>query len=106
MAPEGAIRLGPVTGRIRPAAPGAWPRWRQGERRVFTAHLTSLRAVHDEGLYSWLPYGRVAEYVGDVGAADLGVFLKGYVDGWIPDGWITLSHRCQPGAWGCRGDGQ
>ncbi|QKV93010.1 hypothetical protein HUT19_15635 [Streptomyces sp. NA02950] len=91
MAPPGGIRLGAVTGRIRPTAPGTWPRRRQGERRIFTAHLTARGAVHDTAVaLVWLPYARVAERVGGVGAADLDLFLKGYVGGWIPDGWITL----------------
>ncbi|MEU8870174.1 hypothetical protein AB0D24_03260 [Streptomyces javensis] len=89
MAPAGAIRLGAVTGRI--PAPGPLPQ-PQGERRVFTGHVTSPGALPGTGMpLTWLPYAQVTAYIGDLGVTDLGLFLQGYVDGWIPDGWITLT---------------
>ncbi|MBL1101923.1 hypothetical protein [Streptomyces coffeae] len=91
MAPAGAIRLGAVTGRVPAPASGAtWPR-RQGERRIFTGHVTSLCALPGADMpLTWLPYAQVAACIGDLGVTDLGLLLQGYVDGWIPDGWITL----------------
>ncbi|MGW2009755.1 hypothetical protein [Streptomyces nigrescens] len=90
MAPAGAIRLGAVTGRIPAAAPGAMP-WRRGGRRIFTGHVTSPGALYDAGVpLVWLPYSQVTEISAGLGAADLALFLEGYVGGWIPDGWITL----------------
>ncbi len=90
MAPAGAIRLGTVTGRIPTAASGAWPQ-RRGGRRVFTSHAASPGALRGVGVpLVWLPYAQVADWVTGLGVGDLGLFLEGYVDGWIPDGWITL----------------
>ncbi len=39
---------------------------------------------------AWLPYPQVAGHVSHLAIPDLGLFLEGYVEGWIPDGWITL----------------
>ncbi|KAK1185268.1 hypothetical protein B7755_048630 [Streptomyces sp. NBS 14/10] len=91
MAPAGAIRLGAVTGRIPAPAPGNSLRPEQGERRIFTGHVTSPGGLPGAAVpLVWLPYAQVAEHVADLGVADLGLFLQGYVGGWIPDGWITL----------------
>lgn len=91
MAPAGAIRLGAVTGRIPAPAPGNSPRRGHGERRIFAGHVASPGALLGADVpFVWLPYAQVAECVGDLGVADLGLFLQGYVGGWIPDGWITL----------------
>ncbi|WP_277348172.1 hypothetical protein [Streptomyces zingiberis] len=38
----------------------------------------------------WVSYAQAAGYAADMGIADLGLFLEGYVEGWIPDGWISL----------------
>ncbi|MEU9385606.1 hypothetical protein AB0D38_33630 [Streptomyces sp. NPDC048279] len=35
---------------------------------------------------------QVASQIAALGIPDLGMFLEGYVEGWIPDGWITLDH--------------
>ncbi|MFE9060932.1 hypothetical protein [Streptomyces violaceusniger] len=89
MAPAGAIRLGAVTGRIRAAAPGTTPQ--RGGRRIFTSHVASSGALRGVGVpLVWLPYAQVAELAAGLEVVDLGLFLEGYVDGWIPDGWITL----------------
>lgn len=91
LAPAGAIRLGAVTGRIPAAAPGASLRRGQRERRLFTGHVTSPGALHDAAVpLVWLPYAQVAELALGLGIAELGLFLEGYVGGWIPDGRITL----------------
>lgn len=37
-----------------------------------------------------LPYRQVDEHVGHLAIPSLALFPEGYVDGWIPDGWITL----------------
>lgn len=90
MAPAGAIRLGVVTGRIPAPSPRARPQQRGG-RRIFTGHVTSPAALHDAGRpLVWLPYTQVPACSLALGAAELGLFLEGYVGGWIPDGWITL----------------
>lgn len=91
MAPEGAVRLGAVTGRIPSRTPGAPTRRSEGERRLFTGHITAPGALPELAVpLARLPYTRVAEHVGNVGTRELGLFLQGYVEGWIPDGWITL----------------
>ncbi|MFI5887991.1 hypothetical protein [Streptomyces sp. NPDC051554] len=95
MTPGGgsAVRLGTVTARIPPAVPGAGMPQLTGERGLFTAHTRNpdgLSPPPDVTRLVWLPYPQVAGHVGHLHIPDLGRFLEGYVDGWIPDGWITL----------------
>ncbi|MFJ9410505.1 hypothetical protein [Streptomyces sp. NPDC101393] len=90
MAPAGAIHLGAVTGRIPAAASGSRPQ-RRGGRRIFTGHAASPGALCDVGVpVVWLPYNQITDHIGHLAVGDLRLFLEGYVDGWIPDGWITL----------------
>ncbi|WP_328690382.1 hypothetical protein OHA74_14555 [Streptomyces phaeochromogenes] len=94
MAPPGVIRLGKVTARVPVVAPDASPQQRYAERRVLTAHAASPGELHpvddDAACLEWHPYTQVAALVAHLATPDLDVFLRGYVDGWIPDGWITL----------------
>ncbi|MGW2280216.1 hypothetical protein [Streptomyces sp. NPDC001770] len=39
---------------------------------------------------AWWPLTEVALLEHRVFPRELGTFLTGYVEGWIPDGWITL----------------
>ena len=92
MAPAGALRFGKVTGRIPTVAENgsAQPR---AERRLFTAHVPAPDDPHapEDGPHLvWCPYGDVAAEIAHLAIADLDLFLQGYVEGWIPDGWITL----------------
>ncbi|MBM4795337.1 hypothetical protein HXP44_25575 [Streptomyces sioyaensis] len=64
---------------------------RRGGRRIFTSHAVSPGALRGVGVpLVWLPYAQVADLVTGLGGVDLGLFLEGYVDGWIRDGWIAL----------------
>ncbi|MER6081257.1 hypothetical protein [Streptomyces sp. NPDC001833] len=88
-----AVSLGPVTGRIPQAAHGAGAGQLIGEQRLFTAHTRhadSLSPPPGAARLVWLHYSQVAGHVGHLHIPDLGLFLEGYVDGWIPDGLITL----------------
>ncbi|MEV0113259.1 hypothetical protein AB0H77_08410 [Streptomyces sp. NPDC050844] len=38
----------------------------------------------------WMPHNEAAEAVSALGIPDLDLFIEGYVNGWIPDGRITL----------------
>ncbi len=92
MAPAGALRFGKVTGRIPAVAPDA-RRQLRAERRLFTAHVPAPGDLHppwDGVQLVWVPYGEAAAQVAHLAIADLDAFLQGYVEGWIPDGWITL----------------
>ncbi len=92
MAPAGALRFGKVTGRIPAVAPGNAAQQR-AERRLFTAHAPApddLHAPADGAQLMWLPHGDAAAQVTHLAIADLDLFLQGYAEGWIPDGWITL----------------
>ncbi|MEV7392594.1 hypothetical protein [Streptomyces sp. NPDC091215] len=87
------VCLGTVTARIPPAAPGGRTPHAQGERRLFTAHTaTAHRQQPDGNGLMWIAHTHVASHVSALGIPDLGLFLGGYVEGWIPDGWITLDH--------------
>ncbi|NEC86412.1 hypothetical protein [Streptomyces sp. SID12501] len=92
MTPAGVLRLGRVTGRI-PAAAQCAPARRRAERRLFTAHVSSPDVLHapwDGTQLAWLPHGDAAAQLAHLAIADLDLFLQGYLQGWIPDGWITL----------------
>ncbi|MGW1169926.1 hypothetical protein [Streptomyces sp. NPDC002550] len=88
----GALRFGKVIGRI-PAAGRNSAAQQRAQRRLFTAHVPAPGDLHppwDRAQLLWFPYGEVAAQTADLAIADLGAFLEGYVEGWIPDGWITL----------------
>jgi len=92
MALSGRLRFGKVTGRI-PAAGRDSAGQQCGERRLFTAHVPEpgdLHAPADGTHLVWLPYDEAAAQVAHLTITDLDAFLEGYVEGWIPDGWITL----------------
>ncbi|MFB8176034.1 hypothetical protein ACFC8N_08135 [Streptomyces sp. NPDC055966] len=92
MAPAGVLRFGKVTGRIS-AAGGGSAEQQRAQRRLFTAHAPAPVDLHppwDRGQLLWLPYSEVAAQVAGLAIGDLDAFLEGYVEGWIPDGWITL----------------
>jgi hypothetical protein len=40
--------------------------------------------------YAWHPLANVEDEKFDVHPCELGPFLRGYIEGWIPDGVITL----------------
>jgi hypothetical protein len=60
---------------------------------VFTAHTgfpeKRSAAIGDDPV-RWFPFRQVASEDAYLGIPELALFLEGYVDGWIPDGWITL----------------
>lgn len=92
MAPAGTLRFGKVTGRIPAAAPCGQAR-RRAERRLFTAHVSSQDALHAPWggtRLVWFPRGDASAQLAHLTITDLDLFLQGYVQGWIPDGWITL----------------
>lgn len=92
MAPAGTLRFGKVTGRIPAAEHGSTAKQR-AEHRLFTAHVPAPGDLHppwDGAQLLWSPYREAAEQVAHLSIADLDAFLQGYVEGWIPDGWITL----------------
>lgn len=92
MAPAGALRFGKVTGRIPAVAPGNSAQQR-AERRLFTTHAAArgdLHAPGDGAQLVWLLHGDAAAQMTHLAIADLDLFLQGYAEGWIPDGWITL----------------
>jgi hypothetical protein len=49
-----------------------------------------VRAYVAQALSRCSPHRQAAEQVAHLAIADLDAFLEGYVEGWIPDGWITL----------------
>jgi hypothetical protein len=88
------LRLGASVGRIdRRGAATAGPPW---SVRVFTVHVPDVLDLRrcgfgrDASAVLWVPYSKVGEFADDLGFASLGLFVVGYVEGWIPDGPITL----------------
>ena len=92
MAPAGGLRFGHVTGR-NPAAGRGSAAQQRVERRLFTAHVPASGDLHppqEDTHLVWSPYGEAAAQLAHLAIADLDAFLQGYVEGWIPNGWITL----------------
>ncbi|KNB50256.1 hypothetical protein AC230_26700 [Streptomyces caatingaensis] len=91
--PATALHLGDLVGRVEATLPdgGAEPR---REARLFLAHLGSPRPCPARSRCSepieWVPHTEVAQVIASLGIPELGAFIEGYVDGWIPPGWITL----------------
>ncbi|MFE3991552.1 hypothetical protein ACFXPW_07615 [Streptomyces goshikiensis] len=55
--------------------------------RVFTAHA-------EDGLrpaWLWIPWQQALGEVAHLGIPELQLFVEGYLDGWIPDGLISLT---------------
>lgn len=80
-------------GRFRAAEGAVGAGAHRSEARIFTGHVgpgVPLAHVQGGAELCWVPYRQVPLEVGHVGIPDLGLFLEGYVQGWIPDGWITL----------------
>ena len=93
LASPGVLRFGAVTGRAEVISLNGAARPRRPEAHIFTAHVRSASALNSAGgggALRWIPYGDAARAVHHLGIPDLGNFLDGYVNGWIPDGWITL----------------
>jgi hypothetical protein len=92
MAPAGGLRFGKVTGRI-PAAERGRAAQKRAERRLFTARVPTpgdLQSPWEGTQLVWFPYGEAAVQVAHLAITDRDALLEGYVEGWIPDGWITL----------------
>ncbi|MGQ4363558.1 hypothetical protein [Streptomyces sp. SAS_272] len=85
----------PVVGRVDPLSERGEP---CGMTRIFIARHSrmrrlSLRARTHSSLeadYVWHPLSDVEDEDFDVYPRELGSFLRGYLEGWIPDGVITL----------------
>lgn len=93
VAPSAAVRFGRVTGRVEaPRSAGADPpsRWVVSVSTAHVSPASALRPAPGVADLCWFPHLQVAYLVEHLGIPDLGAFLEGYVDGWIPDGQITL----------------
>lgn len=86
-----AARTGLLVGCLE----ASWPLRGAGRRegRVFVAHVRTedSSVVRMGGTARWVPYTQVGDELGHLAVLELPTFIKGYVEGWIPDGWITLS---------------
>ncbi|MFJ7629814.1 hypothetical protein ACIQZN_25285 [Streptomyces sp. NPDC097595] len=79
------MRPGDAVARI-----GSLPLWSPAGRceiRVFTGHTRELFPVRAGG---WEPWEDVLPRLAHPVSPELALFAKGYVRGWIPDGWTTL----------------
>ncbi|MFF7036843.1 hypothetical protein [Streptomyces griseus] len=38
----------------------------------------------------WVPWRQAVGEVAYLGIPELELFVEGYLEGWIPDGWVTL----------------
>lgn len=83
--PLGAVRWGHVVGHVPATAPR--PGRRRIEARVLIAHLDGGHSSTGLVWMSW-PEALAAARLPHV--PDLDVFIEGYLQGWIPDGRITL----------------
>ncbi|MEU3879781.1 hypothetical protein [Streptomyces californicus] len=84
-----------VVGRY--ASPGR-PDTRAADNRVFVARRDKMREITirpsagatPDCAYAWYPLSAVEGSL-NVRPRELGLFLRGYLEGWIPDGAITLT---------------
>ncbi|WP_159047862.1 NUDIX hydrolase [Streptomyces sp. WM6378] len=84
------LRQGDVVARLE-AEPPAGSRGRS-EARIFTAHVRRGQAAEAKLGDVWLPWRQALPVLDRLAIPELPEFIEGYVDGWIPDGWITLGH--------------
>jgi hypothetical protein len=91
-APLGPMRWASVEGRVAAQVPTA-TRERRREARVNVVHVgtaaTSLHS-HGDGLLLWTPHKKASAALTHLHVPELDLFIEGYLDSWIPDGWITL----------------
>ncbi|MBT2451823.1 NUDIX hydrolase [Streptomyces sp. ISL-43] len=93
VAPLGGVHFGGLTGRFKADTGGVGAGPHRSEAWIFTVHLglaSALPHVQGKAELRWVPYRQIPLEVRHLGIPDLELFLEGYVEGWIPDGWITL----------------
>ena len=92
--PAAALRPANLVGRVEASLPIPAGRGRRREARIFMAHLDREAPQFPSGgcgeSILWVAHTEVAQAVASLGIPDLDALIEGYVDGWIPDGWITL----------------
>lgn len=79
-----ALRFGGVVARLDVYPHGPAP---HRKVRLFTAHAE--RSCYASWL--WVPWRQAVRRLPSLGTSELGDFVEGYLEGWIPDGWITLT---------------
>ncbi|MFK0296803.1 hypothetical protein ACIQU6_40915 [Streptomyces sp. NPDC090442] len=83
----GEVRWGSVTGRLRVPRHGVGPL----EAEVVIVKATAPVGAGQFGASAcWWPLARLPESGVALFPMELGLLLQGYVEGWIPDGEITL----------------
>lgn len=88
-----ALRPGDLVGRMEAEAVPTMPPGTRREARVFLAHIVSDGLdprPNGEGPIVWYPYVQATKEVRHLAIPELALFLEGYIEGWIPGGWITL----------------
>lgn len=85
----------PVVGRINPLPDPDGPKEsthifvvRRSRMRSISLHACARPVTNVD--YVWRPLANVEDENFDVYPRELGPFLRGYIEGWIPDGVITL----------------
>ncbi|MDQ0761490.1 hypothetical protein [Streptomyces canus] len=85
----------PVVGRFDPLSARGGP---AGRTYIFVVRRDRMRQISlrararssPDADYVWHPLSDVEDEDFDVYPRELGPFLRGYLEGWIPDGFITL----------------
>ncbi|MFD6888785.1 hypothetical protein [Streptomyces sp. NPDC059957] len=54
---------------------------------MFTAHVEGAPWATQ----LWVPWRQALAEVAHLAIPEFELFLEGYIEGWIPDGWITLT---------------
>ncbi|WP_330296913.1 MULTISPECIES: hypothetical protein [unclassified Streptomyces] len=84
LAAGSAFRFGGTVARLDVVPSGGGVR---RNARLFTVHVEGGRWPSQ----LWLPWRQALGEVAHLGIPELEPFLEGYLEGWIPDGWITLT---------------
>ncbi|MCX4581513.1 hypothetical protein [Streptomyces sp. NBC_01481] len=79
-----ALRFGGVVARL-----DVYPHGAAAHRKVrlFTAHAERSCSAS----WLWMPWRQAVLRLPSLGTSELAEFVEGYLEGWIPDGWITLT---------------
>ncbi|MGI5450272.1 NUDIX hydrolase [Streptomyces sp. CA-243310] len=79
-----AFRFGGTVARLDGVSPGDGA---HRKARLFTMHVEGGPGPSQ----LWLPWRQALGEVAHLGIPEFEPFLEGYLEGWIPDGWITLT---------------
>ncbi|MER6389755.1 hypothetical protein ABT236_14915 [Streptomyces sp. NPDC001523] len=86
LAAGSAFRFGGTVARLARVSPVDGGRRKV---RLFTVHVEGKPGAKQ----LWVPWRQALRELAHLEIPEFELFLEGYIEGWIPDGWITLDPR-------------